>query len=324
MEVVVTGTPITYEELNDGSWSHTALAMTRRCRRPDPERSSDVAGNVTTDTQRSKPIPCRARPPPAPKRSPLPRLPLKDYKIVLRPQGSLHLADMRPARLTEVLCTAAVFDSSEVLHTDQMRIHPTNNTITVSPPDVNRAMAYLKITQVKIADQSCAKAVYAPAPDNSETGYPAKLSEYAAFNEFTTAEPCAATQRNVCVVSARCLGVRIAGILDMSSTVRSFHALVTGSLDTTDVAQKIMHVTEAQDAAQGSGDWSVAALDSTEDVIMDLSGQVTEASEVASKQGRPAKGASSRVSTDSDSEEGSRNAVGPSGSNAVCHHLKDS
>ncbi|KAL3222918.1 hypothetical protein MRX96_028288 [Rhipicephalus microplus] len=51
-----------------------------------------------------------------------------------------------------------------------MRIHPTNNTITVSTPDVNRAMAYLKVTQVKIANQSCAMAVYAPAPDNSVRG----------------------------------------------------------------------------------------------------------------------------------------------------------
>ncbi|KAL3208255.1 hypothetical protein MRX96_039269 [Rhipicephalus microplus] len=51
-----------------------------------------------------------------------------------------------------------------------MRIHPTNNTITVSTLDVNRAMAYLKITQLKVADQSCAMDVYAPALDNSTDG----------------------------------------------------------------------------------------------------------------------------------------------------------
>ncbi|KAH8036170.1 hypothetical protein HPB51_018584 [Rhipicephalus microplus] len=170
MEVVVKGTPITDEELNDGSWSDTALAMQRRYRRPDLEHSSDAADNVTTDTQCGKPTPCRARLPPAPKRRPLPRLPPEDYKIVLRPQGSLHLADLGPARLSEAICATAGFDLPAVSHTDQMRIHPTNNTITVSMPDVNRAMAYLKITQVKIADQSCAMAVYAPAPDNSVRG----------------------------------------------------------------------------------------------------------------------------------------------------------
>ncbi|KAH8038325.1 hypothetical protein HPB51_001108 [Rhipicephalus microplus] len=166
MEVVVTGTPITDEELNDGSWPHTALAMKRRHRRPDPEHSSDAADNGTTNTQRSKPTPCRARPPPAPKRHPLPPLLPEDYKIVLRPQGSLHQADLGPARLSEALCAAAGFDSPAVSHTAQMRIHPNNNTITVSTPDVNHAMAYLKITQVKIADQSCAMAVYAPKPDH--------------------------------------------------------------------------------------------------------------------------------------------------------------
>ncbi|KAL3184042.1 hypothetical protein MRX96_006348 [Rhipicephalus microplus] len=51
MEVVVTGTPITDEEVNDGSWSYTALAMQRRYRHPDHELSSDAADNVTTDTQ---------------------------------------------------------------------------------------------------------------------------------------------------------------------------------------------------------------------------------------------------------------------------------
>ncbi|KAH8026165.1 hypothetical protein HPB51_016584 [Rhipicephalus microplus] len=155
MEVVVTGTLITDEKLDGGSWSHTAFAMRRRYHRPDPVRSSDAADNVTTDNQSGKPTPCRAQPPPVSKRRPLPRLPLDNYKIVLRPQGSLHLADLGSARLSEALCAAAEFNSPKVLHTNQMRIDPTNNTITVSRPDVNRAMAYLKVTQVKIADQSC-------------------------------------------------------------------------------------------------------------------------------------------------------------------------
>ncbi|KAL3174929.1 hypothetical protein MRX96_010953 [Rhipicephalus microplus] len=167
---VVTGTPITDEELTDGSCPHTALAMQRRYSRPDPEQSSDAADNVTADTQRDKPTPCRARPPPASKRRPLPRLPPEDYKVDLRPQSLLRQANLGPARLSEVLCATAGFDSPALFHTDQMRIHPTNNTITVSTSDVNHAMACLKITQVKIADQSCAMAVYAPAPDNLVRG----------------------------------------------------------------------------------------------------------------------------------------------------------
>ncbi|KAL3255420.1 hypothetical protein MRX96_017332 [Rhipicephalus microplus] len=110
MGIIVTRTPINDAELNEGSWSHTALAMQRRYRRPDPEHRSDVADNVTTDTQCGKPTPRRARPPPAPKRRPLPRLPPENCKIVLGPLGLLHLADLRPARLSEALCAAAGFD----------------------------------------------------------------------------------------------------------------------------------------------------------------------------------------------------------------------
>ncbi|KAL3193954.1 hypothetical protein MRX96_054085, partial [Rhipicephalus microplus] len=119
--------------------------MQRRHHRPDPEHRSNAADNVTTDTQRGKPTPRHARPPPALKRRPLPRLPPEDYEIVLRPQGALNLADLGPASLSEVLCAAAEFDSHAASHTDQMRIQPTNNTITVSTPDVNREMSYLKI-----------------------------------------------------------------------------------------------------------------------------------------------------------------------------------
>ncbi|KAL3217717.1 hypothetical protein MRX96_032057 [Rhipicephalus microplus] len=99
--------------------------MQRRYRRPDAEHCSDAADNVTTD-KRGKPTPCRARPQPAPKRRPLPRLALEDYKI---PQGSLHQADLGPARLSEALCATAGFDSPTVIHTDQIPIHPTNDTI---------------------------------------------------------------------------------------------------------------------------------------------------------------------------------------------------
>ncbi|KAL1485868.1 hypothetical protein MTO96_047193 [Rhipicephalus appendiculatus] len=54
------------------------------------------------DAQRSKSTTRRARPPPVETRHSLPRLPPEDYKIVLRPQASLHLADLEPARLTDV------------------------------------------------------------------------------------------------------------------------------------------------------------------------------------------------------------------------------
>ncbi|KAH7967840.1 hypothetical protein HPB52_002911 [Rhipicephalus sanguineus] len=201
---VADGTPITDEELNDGSWSHTALAMQRRYRRPDPEHRSDAADNAAADAQRGKPAPRRARPPPAPKRRSLPRLPPEDYKIVLRPQGSLNLAGLGPARLTEALYAAAAFDSPAVLHIDQVRIHPTNNTVTVSTPDDNREMAYLKIAQLKVADQSCAMAAYAPATDDSVRGIIFNAHSFEnnnqIFNELRARNP------TIDIVGARRLG----------------------------------------------------------------------------------------------------------------------
>ncbi|KAL3220406.1 hypothetical protein MRX96_029886 [Rhipicephalus microplus] len=115
--------------------------MQRQYRRPDLEHRPDAADYVSADTQRGKLSPCRAWPPPALKRRQQPRLPPEDYKIYpATPQGSLHLADLGPARLSEALCRTAGFHSPAVFNTDQMRIHPTNNTITVRAPDVVRTI----------------------------------------------------------------------------------------------------------------------------------------------------------------------------------------
>lgn len=85
-----------------------------------------------------------------------------------------------------------------------MRIHPTNNTITVSTPDVNHAVAYLKITKVKIADQSCAMAVYATAPNNSVRGIIFNAHSFESddqiFNELRARNP------TVYIVSTQRLG----------------------------------------------------------------------------------------------------------------------
>ncbi|KAH7956939.1 hypothetical protein HPB52_013789 [Rhipicephalus sanguineus] len=165
--------------------------MQRRYRRPDPEHRSDAADNAAADAQRGKPAPRRARATACSKTSPT-------------TTRSLNLADLRPARFTEALCAAATFDSPAVLHIDQVRIHPTNNTIRVSTPDENSAMAYLKITQLEVADQSCAMAVFAPAPDHSVRGRIFNAHNFESdsqiFNELRARNP------TIYVVGARRLG----------------------------------------------------------------------------------------------------------------------
>ncbi|KAH8021753.1 hypothetical protein HPB51_016817 [Rhipicephalus microplus] len=65
-------------------------------------------------------------------------------------------------------------------------------------------MAYFKITKVKIADQSCAMAVYAPAPDNSVRGIIFNAHTFESdgqiFNELRARNP------TIDIVSARRLG----------------------------------------------------------------------------------------------------------------------
>lgn len=139
----------------------------------------------------------------------------------------------------------------------------------------------------------------------------------------------------------RCSRCRRFGHSD-AQCVRSY-ASVTGSAETEDATQHIMDVTEAEDAAKGSGDGSVAGLDceastsagdatpepteralepaaasakASEEATKDLGWQVTGASASASKQDRPVTSVASSASTDLDSEEGSRNAGATAGSNA--------
>ncbi|KAL3195726.1 hypothetical protein MRX96_001844 [Rhipicephalus microplus] len=88
-------------------------------------------------------------------------------KIVMRPQSSLNLSELEPARLTEALCGAATFVSPALLHINKGRIHTTNNSVTDCTPDVNPAVAYVKIIQLQIADESSGMTLYAPVPDNS-------------------------------------------------------------------------------------------------------------------------------------------------------------
>ncbi|XP_070395457.1 uncharacterized protein [Dermacentor albipictus] len=112
----------------------------------------------------------RGRPPPPTRKRPLPRLPSDDLKIVLRPQGTLNLHTVGPARLAVAIYAAANVDQRLAVTTDQVRIHPTNNTVIVSTPDSARAVSYAKVRAITIDTTEVAVAAYAPAPDNSVRG----------------------------------------------------------------------------------------------------------------------------------------------------------
>ncbi|KAL1483368.1 hypothetical protein MTO96_033250 [Rhipicephalus appendiculatus] len=135
MEVVVEGQTITEDEYLSGSW--TTLEAQRWCARQQPRTDTKQTGSTTADSEhreRGRPR-FRARPPPLPKRKPLPKLPPADYKIIIRPQTAASLLHYGATELFKAVCAAAQVNPVEVVAEDQLRLHPTNNTALISTPN---------------------------------------------------------------------------------------------------------------------------------------------------------------------------------------------
>ncbi|KAL1424104.1 hypothetical protein MTO96_003603 [Rhipicephalus appendiculatus] len=206
MEVVVEGQTITEDEYLSGSW--TTLEAQRWCARQQPRTDTDTkqTGSTTADSEhreRGRPR-FRARPPPLPKRKPLPKLLLADYKIIIRPQTAASLLRYGATELFKAVCAAAQVNPAEVVAEDQLRLHPTNNTALISTPSLDRAGRYIKLQVVKIGQQEIQVFAYAPAPENSTKG----ILYHACSDEDDTAILNELRARNKCIaiVGARRLG----------------------------------------------------------------------------------------------------------------------
>lgn len=202
MQYTVTGTDVTAAELADGTW--TALEMQRRYRRPPPPATPPANTQTPAATTVLSDQRPRGRPPPPTKKRPLPRLPTEDYKIVFRPQGTVDLNAVGPAKLAMAIYNAAKIDGRLAITADQVRIHPTNNTVTISTPEKERAFLYAKIQTLTIDSNAIRVATYAPAPDDSVRGI-----IYRAYSHETDSEILAELQaRNpdLPVVAARRMG----------------------------------------------------------------------------------------------------------------------
>ncbi|KAH7942718.1 hypothetical protein HPB52_000209 [Rhipicephalus sanguineus] len=206
MEVVVEGQTITEKEYLSGSW--TTLEAQRWCARQQPRADTDrkQTGSTTADSEhreRGRPR-FRARPPPLPKRKPLPKLPPADYKVIIRPQTAASLLHHGATELFKAVCAAAQVSPTEVVAENQLRLHPTNNTALISTPSLDRAGRYIKLQVVKIGQQKIQVFAYAPAPENSTKGilYHACSDEddAAILNELR------ARNKGIDIVGARRLG----------------------------------------------------------------------------------------------------------------------
>lgn len=206
MEVMVEGEEISEQEFNNGSW--TTLAAQRWCARRSPrlDKNETLAERNAADHERSERgrSRFRARPPPLPKRKPLPRLPLDDYKIILRPQTAANLLHYGAASLFQAVCVAAQLKPEEAVAEDQLRIHPTNNTALVSTPSIARADRYIKLQGIIVEQQEIRLFAYAPAPENSNKG----ILHSACSNEDDAAifSELRARNKDVEIIGARRLG----------------------------------------------------------------------------------------------------------------------
>ncbi|KAL1469466.1 hypothetical protein MTO96_025073 [Rhipicephalus appendiculatus] len=112
----------------------------------------------------------RLFPPPPPRRlrrTPLPQLPRGDFKVVVRPHGGLDVTKQTPRTLITAISTATEVSLQEALAQDQLRLHPTNNTFTLSTPVEDRARAYAQLTSIPLGGSRIDVTAYLAPPDDA-------------------------------------------------------------------------------------------------------------------------------------------------------------
>ncbi|KAG0419936.1 hypothetical protein HPB47_003784, partial [Ixodes persulcatus] len=160
MDNTVEGENIWPSELETGEWE-TVLSLQDRARR----LKGDAAAASTSQRMHgggksASNAPIKKKRPPAPRRkAPLPRLPASDYTIVCRPRG-WNLNTFVPLHVS--------FDVAQT--EDSARVNPTNNTLTLSTPDRQRAAAYASLQTLRIEGRDFEVASYVAAPDDSVRG----------------------------------------------------------------------------------------------------------------------------------------------------------
>lgn len=170
MEYTVEGEDLSPSELATGEWE-TVLSLQDRARR----LKSDAAAASTPqrmhgEGKSASAAPVKKKRPPAPRRkAPLPRLPAGDYKIVCRPRG-WNLNTFVPRQLERAACDAVHVPFDVAQTEDSTRVNPTNNTITISTPDRQRAAAYASLQTLRIEGRDFEVASYVAAPDDSVRG----------------------------------------------------------------------------------------------------------------------------------------------------------
>ncbi|KAL3213304.1 hypothetical protein MRX96_035537 [Rhipicephalus microplus] len=184
MEYRVDGTDIDATELGNGEWE-TVLRLRNKYRpatadnclqRPASligqlEISGSDGRRTVGESQDGTPTPSRPSPPPAPprhlRRAPLPQLPRGDFKVFVRPRGGLDVTKQTPRTLLTAISSTTAVSLQEALAQDQLRLHPTNNTFTLSTPVEARARAYAELTSISLGASRTDVTAYLAPPDDA-------------------------------------------------------------------------------------------------------------------------------------------------------------
>ncbi|KAH8022693.1 hypothetical protein HPB51_001593 [Rhipicephalus microplus] len=186
MEYRVDGTDIDATELGIGEWE-TVLRLRNKYRPATADnclqRPASLTGQLEIsgsdgrrtigESQDGTPTPSRPSPPPAPprhlRRAPLPQLPRGDFKVVVQPRGGLDVTTQTPRTLLTAISSTTAVSLQEVLAQDQLRLHPTNNTFTLSTPVEARARAYAELTSISLGASRTDVTAYLAPPDDARS-----------------------------------------------------------------------------------------------------------------------------------------------------------
>ncbi|KAH7971971.1 hypothetical protein HPB52_004502 [Rhipicephalus sanguineus] len=165
MEYRVDGTDIDATELENGEWK--TIPSLRNKHRPatadnSPQQSAGLIGQAecsgtdrrrtTEETQDGMPTPSHS---------------LKgDVKVVVRPRG-LDVTKQTPRTLLTALSSATEVSLQEALAQDQLRLHPINNTFTISTPVEARARSYAHLTSIPLGASGTDVTAYLAPPDDA-------------------------------------------------------------------------------------------------------------------------------------------------------------
>ncbi|KAK8781697.1 hypothetical protein V5799_016960 [Amblyomma americanum] len=100
----------------------------------------------------------------------MPRLPVDDYKVVVRPRVGLSLRAVATPTIFTAVCRGLGLNYQEPLNTDRLRVNPVNDTFTISTPVDTRAQKYVAMMNLQPKDQILEMSAYLPPPDDSARG----------------------------------------------------------------------------------------------------------------------------------------------------------